>query len=133
MGKVRAFLALLVAALAALVVSAVVGFTVFTAPTGSSPTGWNWMSNMGNMMGGTTGNQAAAQNPAWPYLGIGFIVLIGVAIAGVGGMAYYIAFPQIKMDALVASPVAAPETVETVLATTPKKAVEGAYDSVAKT
>jgi hypothetical protein len=53
MRKVHVFLALVVAALAALAVLEVVGFTVFTAPTGSSPTSQNWMSNMGNMMGGT--------------------------------------------------------------------------------
>ncbi len=134
MRKVHVFLALLVAALAALAVLVVVGFTVFTAPSGSLSS-QNWMSNMGGMMGGTWGGQpATTQNPAWPYLGIGFIILIGVAIAGVGGAAYYVAFPEIKMNRAVAQPTTSQvEMVGTVAEAVPKQVTEGAYDSVAKT
>jgi uncharacterized membrane protein len=133
MRKVHVFLALLIAALAALTVLVVAGFYMFAAPAGSTP-GQNWMSNMGSMMGnGNTGTQAAAQNPAWPYLAVGFIVLIGVAIAGVGGAAYYVAFPEIRMRTAVAAPMAMAETVETVPGATTRQATAGAYDSVAKT
>jgi hypothetical protein len=130
MRKVHVFLALLVAALAALAVLVVVGFTVFAAPIGSQSS-QNWMSNMGGMMGGQT---VTTQNPAWPYLGIGFIILIGVAIAGVGGAAYYVAFPEIKSSRGDAQPTTSQvEMVGTAAEAVPKKVAEGAYDSVVKT
>jgi uncharacterized membrane protein len=133
MRKVHVFLALLIAALAALAVLVVAGFYMFAAPAGSS-LGQNWMSSMGSMMGnGNTGTQASAQNSAWPYLAVGFIVLIGVAIAGVGGAAYYVAFPEIRIRTAVAASSAMAETVETVSAVTTRQATAGAYDSVVKT
>ena len=46
--------------------------------------------NNGGMMGGTV------QNPALPYFGVAFVVLIGVVVAGVVGLAYYVAVPEIR-------------------------------------
>lgn len=47
---------------------------------------------MGNsgMIGGTV------QNPALPYFGVAFVVLIGVVVAGVVGLAYYVAVPAVR-------------------------------------
>ena len=49
---------------------------------------------MGGMMGET--GQTAVQNPALPFFGVAFVVLIGVAVVGVVGLAYYVALPEIK-------------------------------------
>jgi uncharacterized membrane protein len=35
-----------------------------------------------------------------PYFGVLFIVLIGVTIVGIGGLAYFLAFPEIKTGAV---------------------------------
>ena len=48
-------------------------------------------------MGGT--GQTAVQNPALPVFGVAFVVLIGVVVAGVVGLAYYVALPEIKTGA----------------------------------
>ena len=50
--------------------------------------------NMGGMMNGNS--QPAVQNPALPYFGVAFLVLIGVTVVGVVGLAYYVALPEIK-------------------------------------
>ena len=41
-------------------------------------------------------SQVPVQNSALPVFGVAFVVLIGVAVAGVVGMAYYIAVPEIR-------------------------------------
>jgi uncharacterized membrane protein len=93
MRRVNIFLALLITSLISLIVLIVAGFYVLNA----SPYPSNWMSsmwsNMGGMMGGT---QSTTQNPALPYFGVLFIVLVGIAIASVGGLVYYIAFPEVR-------------------------------------
>lgn len=50
-------------------------------------------------MGGAT--QVPVQNPALPYFGVIFVVLVGFAIVGVGGLVYFLAFPEIKTAAPV--------------------------------
>jgi uncharacterized membrane protein len=99
MRKVNVFLALLIASLVSLTVLIIVGFYVLAA----SPYPSNWMSDMwrhmGGMMGGT---QVTAQNPASLYFGILFIILVGIAIVSVGGLVYFLAFPEIKTTETVA-------------------------------
>jgi uncharacterized membrane protein len=51
----------------------------------------------GGMMGGTA--STTAQNPALPYFGVAFVVLIGVTIVGIAGLAYFLAFPEIRAGA----------------------------------
>jgi len=93
MHKVNIFLALLIASLVSLTVLIIVGFYVLT----TSPYPSNWMSDMWGHMGGMMGgSQVTAQNPALPYFGILFIVLVGITIVSVGGLAYFLAFPEIK-------------------------------------
>jgi uncharacterized membrane protein len=77
----------------------VAGMYVFTAAQ-QSP--YNWMSgmlgsDMSGMMGGT--GQTSVQNPALPVFGVAFVVLVGVAVVGVVGLAYYVALPEIKTGA----------------------------------
>ncbi len=97
MRKVTLFLAILIASLASLIVVTVVGFYIFTAAY-QNP--YSWMTGMGSNMGGMMGQngttQASAQNAAVPYFGVLFVILIGVCIVGIAGVAYFLAFPEIR-------------------------------------
>ena len=97
MRRVNLFLAVLIASLVSLTVLIVAGMYVFTAAQRSP---YNWMSGMfgnGNMDGMMNGNtQPTVQNPALPYFGVAFVLLIGIAVVGVVGFAYYVALPEIK-------------------------------------
>jgi uncharacterized membrane protein len=95
MRRIYLFLALLVASLVALVAVVAVGLAVFS----SSP--WNWY-GMGGMMGGEGmmgGNGGTLQNPAGTYFWVAFMVLVGVVVVGVVGLAYYFAVPEIHAGA----------------------------------
>jgi predicted transcriptional regulator len=94
MRRVNLFLTILIASLISLAVLIVAGLYVFTAAQ-QSP--YSWMSGMGGMMGGTS--QVAVQNSALPVFGVAFVVLIGVVVVGVAGLAYYVALPEIKTGA----------------------------------
>ena len=94
MRKINIFIALLIGSLISLTILIVAGFYVFSA----SAYPLNWMSGM---MGGT---QVPIQNPALPYFNAAFVVLIGVAIVGLGGLAYFLAFPEIKTTSRVSNP-----------------------------
>ena len=132
MKHVNLFLVILVAALASLIALTAVGFAIFTSPTSNSPNSSSWMGdmwgNMGGMMGGTP--QTSVQNPALPYFGVGFVVLIGVAVVGVGGLAYYVAFPEIRNRAepLKAEPVRGVDALRQ-----QEKTVSTPFESVVKT
>jgi predicted transcriptional regulator len=92
MHRIYLFLAVLVASLVALVVVVVVGVALFS----SSP--WNWY-GMGGMMGNggmMGGNGGAVQNPVGSYFWVAFIVLVGVVVVGVVGLAYNVAMPEIR-------------------------------------
>ena len=100
MRRVNLFLIILIASLASLIAVTVIGVAIFTsAQTSATQYPSNWMGDMwgqmGGMMGGTTPT-SSIQSPMLPYFGVVFVVLIGVAIAGVGGLAYYVALPEIK-------------------------------------
>jgi uncharacterized membrane protein len=100
MQKSSIFLALLIASLVSLIVLIIVGFYVLTA----SPYPSNWMSDMWGRMGGMMGgSQVPVQNPAAPYFGALFLVLVGIAIVSIGGLVYFLVFPEIKTTHAVAS------------------------------
>lgn len=94
MRRVNLFLVILVVSLVALVVVVAVGIAAFS----SSP--WNWYGGMmgdgsgGGMMGGTGGT---VQSSAAGYFWVAFVVLIGVVVVGVVGLAYYVAVPEIRV------------------------------------
>jgi uncharacterized membrane protein len=97
MRRINIFIILLVGSLISLTILIVAGFYVFASSSYPS----NWMSGMmGGMMGGTG---SIVQNPALPYFNVAFVVLIGVAIVGVGGLAYFLVFPEIKTTSQAAS------------------------------
>jgi uncharacterized membrane protein len=85
------------------------------------------MGEMWGMMGQNP--QFSVQNPLLPYFGILFVVLVGVTIAGIGGLAYYLAFPEIKTGAAqkTAHPVLQSNVVQS-----PQRQVTP-FESVAKT
>lgn len=93
MRRVYLFLAVLVASLVVLTVVVAVGLALFS----SSP--WNWY-GMGGMMGGNGGmmggSGGAVQNPVGSYFWVAFVVLVGVVVVGVVGLAYYVAVPEIR-------------------------------------
>jgi hypothetical protein len=91
MRRVNFFLIILVASLVALTIVVVVGIAVF------SSTPWSWTGGFsGGMMGNNGMMGGTVQNPALPYFGVAFVVLIGVVVAGVVGLAYYVAVPEIR-------------------------------------
>jgi predicted transcriptional regulator len=103
MRRVNFFLAILIVSLAALIAITAIGFSIFT--TNQNP--YNWMSQMfsgnstktggmGGMMG-QTGQTTYSTNPLISYFGVIFAVLIGVTVVGIVGLAYYVAYPQIRM------------------------------------
>jgi len=97
MRRINIFIFLLIGSLISLTILIVAGFYVFASSSYPS----NWMSSMmGGMMGGTG---TIVQNPASPYFNVAFVVLIGVAIVGVGGLAYFLVFPEIKATSKAAS------------------------------
>lgn len=95
MRKINIFLAILIASLASLIILFLVGFYVFSASS-PYPTDWMdyWGGHMGGMMGGI-GSQVSVQNPILNYLGVLFLVFVGVALVGIGGLVYFITFPEI--------------------------------------
>jgi uncharacterized membrane protein len=133
MRRVNVFLIILIASLASLIAVTVIGVAIFTsAQTSASQYPSNWMGDMwgqmGGMMGGTTPT-SSIQSPLLPYFGVVFVVLIGVTIVGVGGLAYYVAFPEIRNSVAI-------ETAEPVLqiCVAQKPLSNGAaYESVVKT
>ncbi len=99
MRRLNLFLTILIASLIALITLVAIGFAIFTSPqTSQYPSGWmgQMWGEMGGMMGGQSGAPQTSANPLLPYFGVLFIVLIIVTVVGIGGLAYYIAFPQIK-------------------------------------
>ena len=99
MRRTNVFLIILIISLASLIALTVIGFSIFAS---GSQYPSSWMSDMwghmgGGMMGGTT--PTTVQNPALPYFGVAFVVLIGVTIVGVAGLAYFLALPEIRTGA----------------------------------
>ncbi len=96
MRRINLFLILLVVSLVALAIVVVVGVAVLS----SSP--WNWY-GMGGMMGGSDGmmggNGEVAPNAVAVYFWVAFLLLIGLLVAGVVGVAYYAAVPEIRVGA----------------------------------
>src|SRR4030066_2313651 len=128
MRRVNLFLTILIISLASLITLTVVGVAVFTyAPASGSQYPQSWMGDMWGMMGGAM--PTSVQNPMLPYFGVLFVVLIGVTVTGIGGLAYYVVFPEIRKSVAV-------ETAEPILkscvAEKPQSNVS-AYESVLKT
>lgn len=91
MRRIHLFLAILVSSLVFLTILIAVGIYIFAAAQ-QSPYSW-----MGGMWSGMMGGRSqAVQNPALPFFGVTFVVLIGAVAVGVAGMAYYLVLPEIK-------------------------------------
>jgi predicted transcriptional regulator len=132
--RVNAFLILLIISLAALIAATAIGFTLFA----SNQNPYNWMSQMwggsgsnyggmGGMMG-ETGTVPPTNNPALPYFGALFAILIGLTVVGVVGIGYYLLYPQIRVGT-----VGVIQTTQNIAATQPVANGISAYESVTKT
>ena len=93
MRKISLFLILTIASLASLVVIVIVGYYALAA---TSPYPGSWISQMESMMGEFGGTHTQTQSSLAPYFGLAFVILVGVAVVGVGGLIYFIALPEIK-------------------------------------
>jgi hypothetical protein len=93
MRKVNVFLVILIISLISLVVLVLVGVYALSAPS-PYPTDW-WYYN-GGRMGGMMGGMGSQVNPILNYLGVLFVVFVGVALVGIGGFVYFITFPEIR-------------------------------------
>lgn len=96
MRRINLFLAVLIISLASLTILVGLGMYVFAAAQ-QSP--YYWMTEMrdggmGGMMGGNS--QPSIQSPALSFFGLLFILLVGVVIISIGGLAYYSILPEIK-------------------------------------
>lgn len=92
MRRTYLFFAILITSLVALIAVTVISLAAFSY----SP--WNWagmagMMGNGGMMGG---NGGTVTNSGAAYFVVAFIVLIGVVVVGIVGLAYYIAVPEIR-------------------------------------
>lgn len=102
MRRTSLFIIVTIVSLVSLVAVVVAGFYTLTSnsnqyPTGSDRWGGMWSGMMGGMWNSHTGNYTTqTQNAAGSYFGIAFVVLIGVAIAGISGLIYFFAFPEIR-------------------------------------
>jgi hypothetical protein len=125
MRRKNLFLILTVVSLASLVAVVIAGYYVLS--TSSSQYPYNWMGQMiGGVMGGGSGAQVQVQNAAAPYLGVAFVVLVGVAVVSIGGLIYFFAFPEIR------APRAGVQPFLKSIAQSSDNSVS-AYDSVVKT
>jgi hypothetical protein len=104
MRRINLFLILTIISLASLVAVVVAGYYVLSASsTPQNPS--NWMGQMwGGMSGMMGGTQVQAQNVAAPYFGVAFVILVAVAVVGIGGIAYFALFPQIRIGKPVTQP-----------------------------
>jgi len=131
MRRISLFLLLTVFSLASLVAVIVAGYFVLSASSSQYSSNWmgQMMGGMGNMVGGTGGTQV--QNSAAGYFGVAFVVLIGVAVVGVGGLIYFFAFPEIKTSRALNQSLVA-NSATSVSEAAPEKVVTP-FESVLKT
>ena len=136
MRRITLFLVLTIASVASLIATVTAGYYVLAAPN-SQANNWGnvWNGMMGGMMGGYngyTGTQGqTAVSAAAPYFGVAFIVLAGVAVVGVVGLIYFIAFPEIKKNHEVSPQVAG--AVSAVPANQAADVSSSPYETVFKT
>lgn len=95
MRRISLFLILTIASLASLVVIVIVGYYALSS---TYPYPGSWIGQMESMMeSGLGGSQAQTQTSLAPYFGLVFVILVGVAVVGVGGLVYFIVLPEIKI------------------------------------
>ncbi len=106
MRRVNLFLIILIAALIALITLTAVGFAIFTSTQATQQNPSNWMGQMWGGSGGMMGQPAAqaATNPLLTYFGVLFVVMIGLTVVGIVGLAYYLLYPQIRIGAVHPQP-----------------------------
>ena len=136
MRRISLFLIIAIVSLASLIAVVAAGYIVLTETPSSSTTPSNpigqMFGGMGGMMGGNVATQVPAQNSAAPYLGVAFIALVGVAIVGVVGLVYFVAFPEIRNRTGIA-PTLAHETTVLPVNVTAEETEQAPISTIVKT
>lgn len=100
MRKTSLFLILTLISLISLVAVVVAGYYVLSVSSPQYSSDWMaqmWNGMMGRgMMNTNNGVPVQVQNSTAGYFGVAFVVLVGVAIVGIGGLIYFFAFPEIR-------------------------------------
>jgi uncharacterized membrane protein len=135
MKRVNLFLIILITAIAALISTTILGFTIFANQ--QNPTNWmnqmwsnhdNGYGGMGSMMGQNGNTTQTTANSQWlPYFGVSFAILIALTVVGIIGIAYYLLYPQIRMGT------ATPTFTTAIPINTTTPSGNSAYESVTKT
>ena len=117
--KVNFFLILFFSSIFLLIVLLLVGY--LSTPTSSLPNQTGWVDNMWSCMGDWMSGNSSNADPFWTTYGILLIVVVGVMILGIGGLTYFIIFPEMK-------------STKNIPQATPKQANnDTSYESVLKT
>jgi hypothetical protein len=95
--KLNIFLILLFSSIFLLVVLLVVGFLL--TPTASTPNQSGWVDNMWSCMGDWMSGDYPNSDPFLNAWGILLIVAVIIAFLGIGGVAYFFLFPEIRTTA----------------------------------
>ena len=118
--KLNFFLILLFSAIFLLVIPLIVGF-VFT-PATTTPNQTGWVNNMWSCMGDWMSGSYPTNDPFLATYGVLLIISAGIAILGIGGVAYFYLFPEIR------KPVQTPQTI-----VNQANQITSSYESVLKT
>ncbi len=132
MRKTILFLVITVAALTSLAVVSVAAFSALSTTSNAGHRS-DWM---GQMWGGMMGDESAAtvQNPAAPYFGVAFILLVAVTAVGLSGLVYFIVLPEVRaVRPISVSGNAAGGMATVSTAQVPEVVPERPLDSVSKT
>jgi uncharacterized membrane protein len=134
MRRINLFLILTIISIASLVAVVLAGYFVLSTTQNYHT---NWMGQMWQgMMGGNGVTQMQVQNPAAPFFGFAFVVLVAVSVLGIVGLVYFALFPEIRIARTTAQPdmaLSAAPAAATVHAPEKTDAAPSPYESVAKT
>jgi len=78
------------------IVSLITLFLIMVYSFPSSSTQPDWMTDMWSHMGGMMGGNMHTSDSYLGYFGLLFVVLIGVLVVGIGGLVYFLLFPELK-------------------------------------
>jgi len=78
------------------IVSLITLFLIMVYSFPSSSTQPDWMTGMWSHMGGMMGGNMQTSDSYLGYFGLLFVALIGVLVVGIGGLVYFLLFPELK-------------------------------------
>ena len=78
------------------IISLITLFFIMVYSFPSSSTQPDWMTDMWSQMGGMMGGNMQTSDSYLGYFGLLFVALIGVLVVGIGGLIYFLLFPELK-------------------------------------